>query len=256
MGAVSGGGGGSGDGGEGEGSGSSLQGAGASAGSVSPRPSPGTVDGGDDDGRLSAIGPEGGGERGAGVNVGGGGGGGGGGGDGDGTPNASPSLAGVDGAEEAAGGYWGLSGWFSRRSGMSPPPTLEEGQKAAVAVGGVVIDQRRVGASAEADKAGIVQGRLARVTTAAAAGAKGGGRLTAPSPLSIEVVGAGRRGGEGGGEGGHVSSDSDDDDEDLYGKTLRPTSEQLVRFCFSGAGFGICGGWDGERGLMRYTARF
>lgn len=216
-------GGGAGGGGEGEGSSSSAQGGGG--GGVSPRPSPGAVDvDGDDDGRLSAVGPEEGG--GGGVGVGGAAV----------TPNASPSLAGVDGAEEAAGGYWGLSGlgWFSRRSGMSPPPPLEEGQTAAAAVGGVVVDQGRAGASAEVDKAGLGKERLAHVTAVGAAGAKGGGRLTAPSPLSMEVLGAGRQGGEGGEESGHVSSDSDndDDDEDLYGKTLRPTSEQLVGFVF------------------------
>ncbi|CAN0109720.1 unnamed protein product [Pylaiella littoralis] len=147
-------------------------------------------------------------------------------------------------AEEAAGGYWGLSGWFSRRSGMSPPPPLEEGPAAAAAAAaaGVVIDQRR-GTSSGAAMAGRGGGRSGddaptSAAAAAAAGVKGGavGRRgsrgrgrTAPSPLSMEVVApGGRRGGGDAGGGLDDDASESDEDEDLYGKTLRPTSEQLA----------------------------
>lgn len=155
----------------------------------------------------------------------------------------SPSADGADGAEGAAGGYWGLSGWFSRRSGPSsppPPPLGEEGSSE-----GALLDRRRISGSAPGDQGGPGRGedgRAGAATTSAARG-KGGARRTrrsqgrmAPSPLSMEVVGAagtwqggGAGGDSSGGGGGTGYASETDEDEDLYGKTLRPTSEQLVR---------------------------
>ncbi|CAM9647090.1 unnamed protein product [Scytosiphon promiscuus] len=148
----------------------------------------------------------------------------------------------ADGAEGAAGSYWGLSGWFSRRSGTSSPaPPLVDGSPV-----GEAFDRRRLRGSAAADRAAPEGGddRRDGVATAMAAGrGKGSARRTrrsqsrtAPSPLSMEVASAGAwrdRGGGGdvGGGGGGLEAgyaSETDEDEDLYGKTLRPTSEQLA----------------------------
>ena len=168
---------------------------------------------------------------------------GGGGGDGAAAANSSSSVIGGGGgggeeAEEAAGGYWGLSGWFGRRSGMSPPPPLGGGpavSAAAAAAGGMVVDQR-TGGTADRSAPGGGTGGAAGMRRSGSSGSGRSAGRTAPSPLSMEIVGAsgGRQVGDGGEEqdGGYVSDT--DEDEDLYGKTLRPTSEQLV-----GGGLGL-----------------
>lgn len=146
------------------------------------------------------------------------------------TPASDGTMAGPEEAEGAAGGYWGLSGWFSRRSGMSPPLPMGEEPGA-----GLASDQRLSMAGSDGRASWSRKGSGATVAAAAAAGggkAAGSGRRVrrgswrgSPSPLSIEVVGAGEL--QGGRGAGDVSES--DEDEDLYGKTLRPTSEQLVR---------------------------
>ncbi|CAM9194006.1 unnamed protein product, partial [Hapterophycus canaliculatus] len=156
------------------------------------------------------------------------------------TTGDSPPGAGADGAEGAAGGYWGLSGWFSRRSGASSStPPLGEGSP-----GGALRDRRRVDGSGLVGRGTPGGGKNVRAgatTTTAAARGKGAARRThrtqgrtAPSPLSMEVVGVevwqdrGDGGDSGGGGGGTGYASETDEDEDLYGKTLRPTSEQLA----------------------------
>ncbi|CAM9556983.1 unnamed protein product, partial [Ectocarpus sp. 13 AM-2016] len=138
------------------------------------------------------------------------------------------TMAGPEEAEEAAGGYWGLSGWFSRRSGMSPPLPMGEEP-----VAGLVSDQRLSMAGSDGRASWSRKGGGATVAAAAAGGGKaaGSGRRVrrgswrgSPSPLSIEVVGVGEL--QRSRDAGDVSES--DEDEDLYGKTLRPTSEQLV----------------------------
>ncbi|CAN0438875.1 unnamed protein product, partial [Ectocarpus sp. 12 AP-2014] len=139
------------------------------------------------------------------------------------------TMAGPEEAEGAAGGYWGLSGWFSRRSGMSPPLPMGE-EKGA----GLASDQRLSMARSDGRASWSRKGGGAAAAAAAAAGggkAAGSGRRVrrgswrgSPSPLSIEVVGAGELQRSRG--AGDVSES--DEDEDLYGKTLRPTSEQLA----------------------------
>eukprot|EP00752_Nemacystus_decipiens_P002350 g2220.t1 len=143
-------------------------------------------------------------------------------------PSSDPVGGGGDGAEEAAGGYWGLSGWFGRRSGMSPPPPLGGGPAAASAGSGMVVDQRPEVAGRSAP-GGVGEGGVSGAKRGGSGSSSRTGGRMAPSPLSMEIVGAGggKRGGDGGEpDAGYVSGT--DEDEDLYGKTLRPTSEQLA----------------------------
>ncbi|CBJ48752.1 Lipn N [Ectocarpus siliculosus] len=143
------------------------------------------------------------------------------------APASDGTMAGSEEAEGAAGGYWGLSGWFSRRSGMSPPLPMGEEPGA-----GLASDQRLSMAGSDGRASWSRKGGGATVVAAAGGGkAAGSGRRVrrgswrgSPSPLSIEVVGAGELKRSRG--AGDVSES--DEDEDLYGKTLRPTSEQLA----------------------------
>lgn len=142
------------------------------------------------------------------------------------APASDGTMASPEEAEGAAGGYWGLSGWFSRRSGMSPP--LPMGEEPAA---GLASDQRMSMAGADGRTSLSRKGGGATVVTAGGGKAAGSGRRVrrgsgrgSPSPLSIEVVRAGELQRSRG--AGDVSES--EEDEDLYGKTLRPTSEQLV----------------------------
>ena len=150
--------------------------------------------------------------------------------------------------EGAAGGWWPVPGWFSRRSGMSPPPagsTVPPLPSSAAAAGGAAVDGQGRVAGAGGGDGGCGEGE-----TAGAAGGGGieegvgltlRGGVVSPSPLPTELVEPRQRqrgeedgGGSVDGHATDVSCDDDGDDEDdakkgLYVKTLRPSSEQLVR---------------------------
>lgn len=126
--------------------------------------------------------------------------------------------------EAAAGSLWGLSGWFSRRSSISPPFSPQPGTTTGKSVG-VAID----GKNKEAFAGGGDRGNGAvRVEEIGAQGVLGipemarGGVSNAPAPLTADFTEEGRRHEDEG-----YATDTDEDG-DLYGKTLRPTSEQLV----------------------------
>lgn len=152
-------------------------------------------------------------------------------------PGTRPREGAGEGEEsEAPGTWWGVSGWFSRRSSTSPPPPVD----GAVGVGGA--GSLPIEGAGELGQAREAHGRALEYQPD---GAKAGDAadkksVLAPPSLSMELVGkaavsndrsneggaVGAEGGLGNGEHGH---DDDDEDEDIYGKTLRPTSEQLVR---------------------------
>lgn len=176
--------------------------------------------------------------------------------------------------EEAAGRLWGLSGWFARRSGMSPPSVQPQGAVVPPQVGlgvaaasapsvtttatatamatsttggtdernivssrGFEGEARGVPATPTSTEAPAVAGEIGepaqdrRPASVAREGAPvvksggvGGDEAGTPAPLSMEAVGLE---GQPHIDSGYVTDT--DEDEDLYGKTLRPTSEQLVR---------------------------
>lgn len=145
-------------------------------------------------------------------------------GDGDGSGGCrSSSAAGavnlaVD--EAAAGSLWGLSGWFSRRSSISPPFSPQPGRSVGVPIDGKNKEPFAVG--------GDGGNGVVRMEEMGAQGVRGipeaawGGVSNAPTPLMAGFMEEGRRHEDEG-----YATDTDEDG-DLYGKTLRPTSEQLV----------------------------
>lgn len=167
------------------------------------------------------------------------------GGGGDGGSGGSVRAEGEGGEDgEAAGTWWGVGGWFTRRSGTSPPLS----QMASVAsVGGV--DGSAVGGASvngsvqEGGQATGVGRNLDYEQPGGSGGRDVGAPPASPPPLSMNLVGPGRMSIDAGGAGGagivahtegrdgeqDIHGDEDDEeDEDIYGKTLRPTSEQLV----------------------------
>lgn len=195
-------------------------------------------------------------------------------GDGDGANQERDS----DPSGEVAGPWWGVGGWFSRRSGMSPPPPTSQpdppnppslglssprasgsagergaagrvdttASERAIPGGGAGATDGAVSRRKDVDGEGGHRGRMkdsrashehleemedATLATNGVDGESGDashphGDRGIPMPLSIEVVGKGHAPMVGGVDG--EDHHDDDEDEDMYGKTLRPTSEQLV----------------------------